>query len=142
MLSQRNWTTNVTTLTGQGNRYHVFYHDNYYNGLALDNTAVLDGFTITGGNANGSDNYNGADLCDGGGMYNYGCSPTVTNCTFSGNSATGYGGGMENWYCRPGRHELHVQRQLGRLGWRRDGQRGILPGRHELHVHRKLVGNG
>ncbi len=40
---------------------------------------VLDGFTITGGNANGSNPDN-----RGGGMYNDNSSPTVTNCTFSG----------------------------------------------------------
>ena len=43
---------------------------------------VIDGFTITGGHA------------FGGGMHNRsGSSPTVTNCTFSGNSAPGFGGG-------------------------------------------------
>ena len=31
----------------------------------------------------------------GGGMYNYDSSPTLTNVTFSGNSAT-HGGGMYN----------------------------------------------
>ncbi len=53
---------------------------------------VLDGFTVTGGNANGGaflDRY-------GGGMLNNGGSPTVTNCTFEGNSATSLGGGMLN----------------------------------------------
>ena len=52
---------------------------------------ILEGFTITGGDANG---YIPANF--GGGMFNYGSSPTVTNCTFSGNSAD-YGGGMCNW---------------------------------------------
>ena len=41
----------------------------------------------------------------GGGMYNYGynrtCSPTLTNCTFSGNSASSQGGGMCNGYSSP-----------------------------------------
>ncbi len=46
---------------------------------------VLSGFVITNGNAS-----------NGGGMYNLFSSPTVTNCTFSGNSATGTGGGMYN----------------------------------------------
>ncbi len=46
---------------------------------------VLDGFTITGGDAPG-----------GGGMINSGSSPTVTNCTFSGNSAGDLGAGMYN----------------------------------------------
>ena len=46
---------------------------------------VLEGFTITGGNAS-----------QGGGMRNFQSSPTVTNCTFSGNVATIQGGGMHN----------------------------------------------
>ncbi len=46
--------------------------------------SVLEGFTITGGNGG-----------VGGGMYNAGGSPTVTNCTFDGNWA-GDGGGMFN----------------------------------------------
>ena len=43
---------------------------------------VLDGFNITGGNANGpccTDNR-------GGGMFNANSSPTVTNCSFGGNT--------------------------------------------------------
>jgi cysteine-rich repeat protein len=57
-----------------------------------DATAILDGFTITAGNANGS-----GGARQGGGMYNhaYASSPTVNNCTFIGN--TGFrGGGMYN----------------------------------------------
>jgi parallel beta-helix repeat protein len=46
---------------------------------------VLDGFTIT----NGSATY-------GGGMNNDSSNPTVTNCTFSGNTADDDGGGMYN----------------------------------------------
>jgi len=56
-----------------------------------DANTILEGFTITGGAANGlmpKDQ-------QGGGMYNYQSSPTVTNCTFSGNSGDG-GGGMFN----------------------------------------------
>ena len=52
-------------------------------GSGTDSTAILDGFTITGGNANGTAPHN-----QGGGMYSVVGSPTVTNCTFSGNSAT------------------------------------------------------
>jgi hypothetical protein len=69
------------------NSYHVFYHPS---GLNLDPNAILDGFTITGGNANGSYPH-----IDGGGMYNDESSPTLTNCTFTDNSAD-YGGGMYN----------------------------------------------
>jgi parallel beta-helix repeat protein len=77
----------VTTIDGNG-AYHVVQ---CVNGETPD--TVLEGFTIAGGNANGSgtNDY-------GGGMYNYGSSPTVTDCTFSGNSATDNGGGMYNVY--------------------------------------------
>jgi predicted outer membrane repeat protein len=70
------------------NCYHVFYHPS---GTNLDASAVLDGCTITRGNANGS-----SDAGGGGGMFNYGCSPTISNCTFSDNSTGGNGGGMLN----------------------------------------------
>jgi hypothetical protein len=65
------------------NSYHVL------SSTGLTSRAVVDGFTITGGNADGTFPYN----C-GGGMYNSSSSPTLINCTFTGNSATGtYGGG-------------------------------------------------
>ncbi len=51
--------------------------------------AILDGFTITGGNANGS----GAHT-RGGGMYNFGDSLMLFNCTFSRNLAITNGGGI------------------------------------------------
>ncbi len=51
---------------------------------------VLDGFTITGGSAS-----------HGGGMFNIGSNPTVTNCTFSGNMAAIRGGGMYNLSSNP-----------------------------------------
>jgi parallel beta-helix repeat protein len=75
---------NDTTIDGTGN-YHVVQCVN-----GEDANTILEGFTITGGDANGIDARN-----QGGGMYNRDSSPTVTNCTFTGNSA-GYGGGMLN----------------------------------------------
>jgi len=69
------------------NAYHVV------TGSGTEVTAVLDGFTITSGNANGGDQH-----IDGGGMYNSGGSPTVVNCNFRGNAAENDGGGMGNWY--------------------------------------------
>ena len=78
-----------TPLDKSDNSYHIFYHPD---GLNLDDTAILDGFTITAGNANGS-----LPHVFGGGMCNYtNSSPTVKSCTFSGNSA-GLGGGMFNY---------------------------------------------
>ncbi len=94
----RDWEENTTTLSGDigvkgsnsDNCYHVFYHPE---DSGLNGTAILDGFTITGGYADGSYTHN-----DGGGMYNVSSSPAVTNCTFSGNLANSYGGGMYNHY--------------------------------------------
>jgi parallel beta-helix repeat protein/predicted outer membrane repeat protein len=56
-------------------------------GSGVDNTAVLDGFTITGGNANGSAWYG-----RGGGMYAYEGYPSVSNCKFILNRAEDGGG--------------------------------------------------
>ncbi|MHC4693968.1 MAG: hypothetical protein ACYS67_14600, partial [Planctomycetota bacterium] len=66
------------------NSYHVV------NGNGANETALLDGFTITAGNANGIGWEN-----HGGGMFNFRSSPTLTSCTFSGNSADN-GGGIRN----------------------------------------------
>jgi hypothetical protein len=52
---------------------------------------ILDGFAISGGNANGSYPHN-----LGGGMHNYNSSPTLTNCTFWDNWAARDGGGIYN----------------------------------------------
>lgn len=96
LLSQRNWTTNPTILSGDigiagnifDNCYHVVY--NYNNGLTA--TAVLNGFTLTGGNATNVFNLNN----HGGGMLNYNCSPSITNCNFLNNSSSNIGAGMSN----------------------------------------------
>ena len=68
--------------------------DNSYQVVTAGGTGwktVLDGFTITGGNADGPFPYN-----HGGGIYNVEGSPTLIDCTIAGNSTTGYGGGMHN----------------------------------------------
>jgi hypothetical protein len=71
----------VTVIDGTGN-FHVVR-------CMVGAGMILDGFTVTGGNANG-----GAWPNDiGGGMLIHSGSPTVTNCTFSGNTASS-GGGM------------------------------------------------
>ncbi|GIV82965.1 MAG: hypothetical protein KatS3mg051_2319 [Anaerolineae bacterium] len=109
LLSQRNWRSNLTILSGDidkndtdtngngiiekgetingANAYHVVTSPG-----GTNSSAVLDGFVITAGRANGSSfpNYSG------GGMYNQSSSPTLRNLTFSGNSAAS-GGGMYNY---------------------------------------------
>ncbi len=91
-LEERDWTANTTTLSGDidgegtlsGNVYHVV------TGSGTDTTAILDGFTITAGNANSNPNEHG------GGVYNQNGSPMLTNLTIFGNSVNLYGGGMYN----------------------------------------------
>ncbi len=98
------------------NSYHVI------NGSGTTATAILDGFTISGGNANTSTapHYVGGGMYNdqgsptltnctfsansathSAGMYNANGHPTLTNCTFSGNSAGGHSGGMYNSECSP-----------------------------------------
>jgi len=79
--------------TRADNSYHVV------TGSGTDETAVIDGFTITAGNANGASvvtNPTQEPLVQGGGMYNQSGNPTVNNCIFMNNSAVWYGGGMAN----------------------------------------------
>jgi len=86
---QRNWETNATILSGDigitGSNA-----DNSEHVVVGAHLAVLDGFTITGGNGD-----------DGGGMRNTNSSPTITNCMFSGNTVHNGGGGMVNYNSSP-----------------------------------------
>jgi len=89
LRDQRNWTTNVTKIDGSTARgglpaYHVVIMNSITN-------SIIDGFTITGGNANG-----GGTNYYGGGIFCYNLNDTnlITNNTITGNSAK-YGGGID-----------------------------------------------
>ena len=101
--SQRNWENNPTILSGDidgngnlsNNSYTVVYTKN------TSPSTIIDGFTVTEGNSSatsgGSANLNRS----GAGFYNDASSnnissPTVRNCTFTGNDATRYGAGFFN----------------------------------------------
>ncbi|GAG38413.1 unnamed protein product, partial [marine sediment metagenome] len=71
------------------NSYHVV------SGTGTDSTAIIDGFTITAGRADGS-----APHDTGGGFINTGGSPVISNCTFTNNYAANDAGGM--WYTGEG----------------------------------------
>ncbi len=98
--SQRDYTTNVTILSGEigspgliDNSYHVVFS------LGANLSAKLDGFTITAGNATTSGNqYN---QFYGGGMYNWSGSPLIANCIFTDNWANTGGGAMANYEASP-----------------------------------------
>lgn len=94
-VDNRDLTQNKTILSGElpsGEvAYHVFYHPNNYD-VKLNATAILDGVTITKGQADGYSIFHQ----HGGGMFNSGNHPTLRNVIFSGNNANQYGGGMYN----------------------------------------------
>lgn len=125
--ANRNPNLYVTVLSGDintpgdsnDNSYHVV------TGSGVDSTALLDGFTITAGNADGigsdgwgggmyvHDGYPRVSNCrfilnraeDGGGVCNYDSSttdsPTLENCIFTSNSAQDNGGGMYIYVSNP-----------------------------------------
>jgi|GEM_PF-2054665 len=82
---------NVTILSGDIGAQD-YKSDNCYHVVTGANNVVLDGFTISDGNANETSGF----LARGGGIFNNYTSPTISNCTFSNNSAYNYGGGMYN----------------------------------------------
>jgi hypothetical protein len=119
LLSERDWKLHETILSGDFNDDDVVsgngstlsiasITDNAYHVLItadLSNNAVLDGFTIKGGNfGNGQGTIFYASKSyvveEGAGMYNYQSSPTIKNVVFTGNSAK-KGGGMKNEFSSP-----------------------------------------
>jgi hypothetical protein len=95
-LADRDFATNRTVLSGDlaGNDGSNFANngENSYHVVTVNSfgsAGVLDGFTISGGNANGVSPNN-----LGGGLYTANGNPSVTNCVFSGNTATVEGGGL------------------------------------------------
>lgn len=96
LRDQRNPSINITVVTGDllgndngaanttDNSFHVFV------GSGATSGAIVDGFTIQGGNANGA---NASDQDKGGGLIVVGSgSPAFRNCRFASNRST-FGGG-------------------------------------------------
>jgi len=88
----RNPNANSTVLDGDGLAYSVIYS----NGVSA--ATVLDGFTITGGQASGtcSDGSASARQKFGAGWFNINGSPRVNYCKFIGNASSCNGGAMYN----------------------------------------------
>jgi predicted outer membrane repeat protein len=97
-LSQRDLATNVAILSGDlaGDDASNVFTDNslhVLNGAGGNSSTVYDGFTVRGGNADGSAN----DGRGGGILCVTGDNPTVRNCTFTANRcALGGGAGYIN----------------------------------------------
>ncbi|MEM9991587.1 MAG: LamG domain-containing protein, partial [Bacteroidota bacterium] len=98
-IAARDLIADVTILSGNigssatstDNTYHVVFTKN------VSSTTLIDGFTITEGNADGASPNSG-----GGGLYNDGngignvSNPSLINCKFVENNATGSGGMWNN----------------------------------------------
>ena len=120
LRTQRDWAANPTILSGDiggddtntdgnyiaetiaaiagSNAYHVIWADGVSNPITA--TTILDGFTITAGQATGSNpnDSGGGFYCAGNGS-GHECSPSLSHLTFSGNQATN-GGAMYNYSYR------------------------------------------
>ncbi len=88
--SQRDPVKNETTLNGLG-MLHVVLIDANATAKNVAGSTVLDGFTITGGNANstGINQYGGGLFCNG--NTGFTCNPTLANLVFNNNSAVAGG---------------------------------------------------
>jgi parallel beta-helix repeat protein len=103
---QATYSAYETILSGDLGGTANVYDDNAYHvvlGVDIpdDGKTILDGLTISGGNADGTGYITaGTDIpqSTGGGMYNESSSPVLTNVTISDNTAAGYGGGMYSAY--------------------------------------------
>ncbi|WP_126974496.1 MBG domain-containing protein [Gynurincola endophyticus] len=104
-LNQRNSTLNKTELSGDIGTVNDASDNAYHVVLSINNTAetLIDGISITGGNANGEGFYviGGREVFrfSGGGMFTRGSSATISNVTFSNNkcvttSSNGSGGAL------------------------------------------------
>ncbi len=98
----RNWQTNVTTLSGDigvagDNSDNT---SNVVTASGTDSSAVLDGFTITGGNAARS-TCGCVSGIGGGGVFVDSAAATFSNLIVTGNSAYANGGGVLSWNASP-----------------------------------------
>ncbi len=107
LLSQRSWKTNITTINGIN-----IGGKSVFTNTSISATALLDGFTITGGNASGMYNnyaspiikncifWANVNAAGGGGMYNDNSNPSISNCIFWANNGSN-GGGILNFSSSP-----------------------------------------
>jgi predicted outer membrane repeat protein len=97
--ADRDWRLHETILSGDIGAENDASDNSFgvVTGSGTDDTAILDGFTVTDGNANGDT----LSSFSGGGMTNMSGSPTVIDCIFFDNFAKTYGGGMYNYESNP-----------------------------------------
>ena len=95
LLSQRNWTTNVTTLSGDlgtlnslsDNAYHVVISVNLTSATVLDGVVITKGYATAPGGSSITVNTQVLNRHYAGGVYNMFSDTSFTNCTITLNSA-------------------------------------------------------
>jgi hypothetical protein len=89
----RDVDTFQTVLSGEIGSAGTTFDNSYHvvTATSVSSTAILDGFTLTGGYANDS---NGGSGGNGGGIYMFGASPSISNCTITNNRANSLGEGI------------------------------------------------
>lgn len=107
LLTQRNWVTNLTVLSGDFNNDDIGFTNNTENAYHVilsvrDSANTIDGFTIKGGNANGTSFNNNLEVeteivagANGGGIINYNSNISLNNIIITNNTANN-GGGIYN----------------------------------------------
>jgi len=165
-LDERDPGTNPTVLSGdlRGNDLEVpepqdlmdepTRSDNCYHvvtGSGTDETTLLDGFTITGGNANGSGHTNGGGLINvwkaatagrNGVNEAFPTNPRVVNCTFHRNVAAINGGGVYNEVGAPTFVDCVISENYAHGASLQEGGGGMYNERGELVLRNcRFVGN-
>lgn len=111
-LMDRSYISYPTILSGDLNGNGIDHNDAYRVVTAshTDSSAVLDGFTITGGNANGD-----ATQRSGSGIYIDTGSPTLRNLVISANETDGIGAGLYLYQSSPILERVTFSNNLARM---------------------------
>ncbi|MFF2481139.1 S-layer homology domain-containing protein [Paenibacillus sp. NPDC058071] len=97
VLERRNFAANETVLSGDTDRGRDRDARSVIVNDGINSSAVLDGFTVSGGSGAGG---RGEEGTDGGGIRNTNSSPTLVNLIVKNNTAA-VGGGISNWNSSP-----------------------------------------
>lgn len=104
VIDDRDWEANPTILSGNSTTRVIY--NNFTEGSELDDTAVLDGFTLSGG----------GNIPEGGGMYNMYASPTVNNVIIIDNTVFTNGPGVYNMNSSPSFTNVIITNNTGVFG--------------------------
>lgn len=117
IIADRDFVANETILSGDLNSNDNGFANNEENvwhivkAISLNETAILDGFTISGGNTT----YDPSSI-DGGGLYIYGGNPVFYNLKIAQNYSSGNGGGTYVYASDPVFKNVLFENNYGNYG--------------------------